>query len=326
LTILAEIHHWLLDVPRTRREACEALRLADQLGRDDLAARAMTARAMAESSDGQPQTGLEHVRRALARAGDAHLAGLASGVTQASMFEYWLGHFQDAVESSRRALFLARQAYDTFSMAQALGILGLALSGQGHYAEAFETFGEARKVAQERGTRPWLARTLACCGGVHLELYDFAGAEALAQEAREVSRSVRWHQSETSAGIDLLLNFARRGEVGRAERLVDEVAPAVAVAQGAHGWLWQLRFATARAEIALARGAWEEAVREAEEVIAMFLRAATALLSLSGDDALFTEAQVRVQTIVEALPDEDLIRRFLAAEAVRPLLTSTMRS
>jgi tetratricopeptide (TPR) repeat protein/transcriptional regulator with XRE-family HTH domain len=375
LTILAEMQPWMPDpdIPRTRYVALETLRRADQLGRDDLAARAMTALALADSSDGQPQAALEHLRRALARAGDAHRAELASSVMQAGMFEYWLGQFQDAVESSRHALDLARHAYDTFSMAQALGILGLALAGQGRYAEAFEAFERARKVAEDRGTRPWLARALSCWGGVHLDLYDFAGAEALAQEAREVSRSVRWLQSETSAGIDLLLNFARRGEVGRAERLVDEVAQVVAVAQGAHGWLWRLRFATARGEIALARGAWEEAASLAEEVIAqsrrtgrlkyeargleiqahalaaqdrtrdaiallqravdlvrptgdpaMFLRAATALLGLAGEDTLFAEAQARAQAIVQALPDENLIRCFQAVEAVRPLLASTL--
>jgi transcriptional regulator with XRE-family HTH domain/tetratricopeptide (TPR) repeat protein len=375
LTILAEIHPWLPvpDIPRARREASEALKLADQLGKDDLAARAMTVLALADSSDGQPQAGLEHMRRALARAGEAHLVGLASNVMSASMYEYWLGHFRDSVESSRRAVNLACQAYDTFSMAQALGNLGLALSGTGRYAEAFEVFEEARRVAQERETRPWLARALACCAGVHLDLYDFAGAEALSQEARELSRSVRWFQSEVSAGIDLMFNFARRGEVGRAESLVDEVAPVVAVAQGAHGWLWRLRFATARGEIALARGAWEEAAILAEEVITqsrrtgrlkyqargleiqaralaapgrtheaiallrsavdlvratedpvMFLRAAAALLSLAGNDALFLEAQARVQAIVQALPNEDLLRHFLHAEAVRPLLPSPM--
>jgi tetratricopeptide (TPR) repeat protein len=374
-TILAEIHPWLPvpDISRARREASEALKLANQLGRDDLAARAMTVLALADSSDGQPQAGLEHIRRALARAGETHLVGLASNVMSASMYEYWLGHFRDSVESSRRAVNLARQAYDTFSMAQALGNLGLALSGTGRYAEAFEVFEEARRVAQERETRPWLARALACCAGVHLDLYDFAGAEALSQEAREVSRSVRWFQSEVSAGIDLMFNFARRGEVGRAESLVDEVAPAVAVAQGAHGWLWRLRFATARGEIALARGAWEEAAIQALEVITqsrrtgrlkyqargleiqaralaalgrtheaiallrsavalvratedpvIFLRAAAALLSLGGDDALFLEAQARVQAIVQALPNEDLLRRFLHAEVVRPLLPSPL--
>jgi len=189
-----------------------------------------------------------------------------------------------------------------------------------------------------------------------------------------VSRSARWPQSETSAGIDLLLNFARRGEVGRAEHLVDEVASAVATAQGAHGWLWRLRLVTAKGEMALARGTWEEAARLAEEVIAqsrrtgrlkyqahgleiraralaalgqvheaiallqeavnlvrattdpaMFLRAATAQLSLAGDDMLFAEAQARVQAIARALTDEHLLRHFLHTEAVLPLLTSSMQ-
>jgi tetratricopeptide (TPR) repeat protein/transcriptional regulator with XRE-family HTH domain len=368
LTTLAEVHHWLLDVPGTRREAREALHLAERIGRDDLAARAMTALALAESSDGQTQASLEYVLQAIVRAGDAHLAELASGVMLSGMLQYWLGHFQDAVASNSRALDLARRSYDTPSMVQALGNLGLALSSTGRYAEAFETFGEARRVAHERGTRQWLARAMAMCGGVHLELFDFAGAEALAQEAREVSRSVHWPFAETSAGIDLLMNFARRGEVGQAERLVAEVAQAVATSQGAHGWLWRLRFATAKGELALARGAWDEAARVAEEVIvqghrlgrvkyqargleiraqalgalgqvheaivllqsavdlvrttgdpALFLHAAGPLLSLSGNDVLFVEAQARARAIVQALPDKDLIDRFLRAEAVRPL-------
>jgi len=64
-----------------------------------------------------------------------------------------------------------------------------------------------------------------------------------------------------------LLNFARRQEVGRAEQLVDEVAEAVRMGTGAHGWLWRLRFAQARAELALARGDWEAALRSANSAI-----------------------------------------------------------
>jgi tetratricopeptide (TPR) repeat protein len=70
-----------------------------------------------------------------------------------------------------------------------------------------------------------------------------------------------------SAGIDLLLNLARRREVSRAEELVDEVAERAAKVAGWHGWQWQMRLAEARAEIALARGDWEEALRPAEDTI-----------------------------------------------------------
>jgi hypothetical protein len=80
-------------------------------------------------------------------------------------------------------------------------------------------------------------------GILYLELFDFARAEALAEEAREISRSLNWSLATASGGIDLLLNYARRQEVGRTESLLVEVAEAVAGIQGAHSahsWLWKL--------------------------------------------------------------------------------------
>jgi tetratricopeptide (TPR) repeat protein len=98
-------------------------------------------------------------------------------------------------------------------------------------------------------------------------VFDFAGAEALAEEARELARSANFLPPVVSASIDLLLNLTRCQEVGRAEQLVDEAAQAVEKAAGFHGWLWRLRLAEARAELALARGDWDEALRWADDAI-----------------------------------------------------------
>jgi hypothetical protein len=103
--------------------------------------------------------------------------------------------------------------------------------------------------------------------GFHLDVFDFEGNEALAEEARELARSHNFAPPGISASIDLLLNFARRGEVGRAEPLASAVGEAVELAAAWHGWLWKLRLAEARAEVALAREEWEEAVRWAGEAI-----------------------------------------------------------
>jgi hypothetical protein len=97
------------------------------------------------------------------------------------------------------------------------------------------------------------------CGGVHLDLLHFEGARALAEEARELARSLSFPLPVVSAGIDLIFNWARSGEAGLAEGLIPEVEEAVATAQGTHGWLWRLRFAQARAESAAARGHWDDA-------------------------------------------------------------------
>jgi hypothetical protein len=102
---------------------------------------------------------------------------------------------------------------------------------------------------------------------LHLILFDFESAEALQSEARELGRSVGFAPSIVSAGIDSLLTFARRHEPGRAAQLLEETAAAAASTADWHGWLWQLRLAQARAELALARDAFDEAVATATNAI-----------------------------------------------------------
>jgi hypothetical protein len=55
---------------------------------------------------------------------------------------------------------------------------------------------------------------------------------------------------------------------------------------------------------------------------ALFLRPATALLALDGDDALAAEARAAADRITAALPDPEMRRRFEAAEPVRFLRKS----
>jgi hypothetical protein len=59
-------------------------------------------------------------------------------------------------------------------------------------------------------------------GGSAAETY-----EELAEEARDLACSLSFAPPAVSAGIDLLLNFARRHDVGRAEALIEEVASSV---------------------------------------------------------------------------------------------------
>src|SRR5439155_3406123 len=155
---------------------------------------------------------------------------------------------------------------DTSARMWALPHLGLALAGSGRYGEAISIFDEARRFGQEYGIWPLLARSISMSAGMHLDLFDYAENERISEEARELARSY-FAPTVVSAGIDLLLSFARRGEVRRAEERVNEVEVALENAAGWHGWLWKLRLAEARAEIALARGEWEAALHWAGETI-----------------------------------------------------------
>ena len=272
LIAMAQVRQWLWDSSGTRRYATEALELAERIGRSDLAVAAISALGTVDSFDGNLHASLEHFHQAFTLAGQDNVAslasGLSSGVEWSGMVLYWLADYPTAVERERQALDLARRAHNLATTSTMSQTLGLALAASGRYGEALQAIAEGEHVAQQHESWPLLARGITIRGGVHLDVFDFVGAEALAEEAREMSRSASFPNALVSAGIDLLLNWARRSEVGHAEHLVHELDEAAIGGQGHHRWLWQVRLAQAHAELALARGDWETALRWAEDAIA----------------------------------------------------------
>jgi tetratricopeptide (TPR) repeat protein len=260
---LAQICFWMCDTPSTRRYAAEGLALADQAGRDDLAAQATAWLAEASKSDGDHQMALELHMRAMARSPEPCLPALAN----APLSLYWLGRNDEAASLARRGIDAARHANDAAATMTVMPHLGMALAALGRYDEAMRVFEEARQFGRTYELRSLLARAIAMSVGLHLDVYDLDGAEALATEARELSRSVAWAPSEVTTGIDLLLSSVRRQEIGRAEQLLDEVVKAAENLKGWHGWKWQLRLANAHTELAMARGEWDAALGWADDTI-----------------------------------------------------------
>ncbi len=178
---------------------------------------------------------------------------------------YWVGKLDEAIERSREAVQKCREVGDSFVLLRALSNLGISLAGRGRYSEALQIFEDAQQFGRENDLGRPLARSMVMLGGVHLEVYDFTTAQSITEEAREIATSFNFPPPIISANIDLLFNFARRGEVERAEALIDEVAEAVKQTSNWHGWLWKMRLAQAQAEISLARGDGEKAIQSAEK-------------------------------------------------------------
>jgi tetratricopeptide (TPR) repeat protein len=249
-----------MDESALRQRASEALEVASAAGRTDLAVDARFWLAWATGSEGNVGSAIDQYLTAVGQTNELGVALAPSVLPLYTTALCWAGHFQLAVERGRDAVRIAREAGDTDSAILALQVLGLALSGTGAYDEAIKVFDEAARFGRDYGIGPFLARSIAMSAGFHLDVFDLDGHAALAEEACEVARSVKFTPALASASIDLLLNLARRGEVGRAERLQREVAETVDRASAWHGWLWSLRFAQARAEVALARGDAETAI------------------------------------------------------------------
>jgi class 3 adenylate cyclase/tetratricopeptide (TPR) repeat protein len=267
LVDLSEVCFWALDVPGLRGHATEALGLAEAVARSHLVLEARGWLAMADNAEGELASSVSGCREAIAQARELRIAPPAFVLPVYCNLLYFLGQHAEAVERGREAVQVAREASDTANMMLALPHYGHALAACGRYDEAQRVFDEARRFGREYGVGPLLARAIAVSAGYHLDVFDFAGNEAIADEARELARSVNFPPTLVSAGIELLLDFIRRQEVGRAEGVVVEVEGAVEKAAGWHGWIWKIRLAEARAELALARADFEEALRRAGDAI-----------------------------------------------------------
>ena len=256
-----------MNTPARGPQPDPAIALAETVRGDDLALDARFWLAWAAVSDGEVGPAIDHYQQALARAEALGVSLAPSVLPLYATTLCWGAQFDHAIRWAHEAVDVARAANDTDSTILGLQVLGLALAGTGRYADAGRVFDEAYRFGREFGIGPFLARSIALSAGFHLDVFDFEGHAALAEEARDLARSVGFPPPLVSASIDLLLNLARRGEVGRAERLAGEVAGAVERASAWHGWLWKLRFAQAQAEIALARGAAEQAIELAGEAL-----------------------------------------------------------
>jgi hypothetical protein len=148
----------------------------------------------------------------------------------------------------------------------ALQHLGLALSGLGQYGEAIGAFDDACRLGRQCGGLPLLARAMSMSVAPLFSLGDCEAARTRALETRELARRVGFEPPLVSAGIDLLRISARLHEPG-CESLLRETHAAVLQARDWHAWKWRVRLTQAQAELALARGRWNEAATNASQVV-----------------------------------------------------------
>lgn len=263
LVSLAETSFWLMNVAGVRHFASEAHRLGDRIGRDDLSSDALAWLASAQAAEGDVLGAIEMDRRALARGGGSRSFGRA----RVPLTLYWAGRTTDAVDQAAQAVECARESQDPAFLLYALQHSGLSLSGAGRYDEAIRVFDEACTLGRRCGALPLLARAISMSVAPFLSLGDLEGARMRALEARELAHRVAFEPPLVSAGIDLLLISARSQDAGSTEALFHEIALATEKASGWHGWKWRLRLSQAKAELALARGNWSEAIVAAGHVV-----------------------------------------------------------
>ncbi|GAG93244.1 unnamed protein product, partial [marine sediment metagenome] len=239
--------------------------IAKKINRRDLEFAAISGLAGADSIDGHLSSSMKQYELAITQATKYGTTVPGHALEFYPLELYWAGRLDEAIEWSRKAIQTCGEVGDTFLLLRALSNLGVSLASRGRYNEALQIFKEAEQIGRENDIGTALARSMVMLGGVHLELYDFKTTQAITEEGKEIATTLDFKAPLISANIDLLFNLARRGEVGEAQALVDEVEKPVEQTAGWHGWLWRIRLAQARAEISLAQGDGEKAVQFAEK-------------------------------------------------------------
>jgi class 3 adenylate cyclase/tetratricopeptide (TPR) repeat protein len=256
---------WLMDPVGLRDYCNKTLSIAKKINRRDLEFAAISGLAGADSIDGHLSSSMKQYELAITQATKYGTTVPGHALEFYPLELYWAGRLDEAIEWSRKAIQTCGEVGDTFLLLRALSNLGVSLASRGRYNEALQIFKEAEQVGRENDIGTALARSMVMLGGVHLELYDFKTAQAITEEGKEIATTLDFKAPLISANIDLLFNFARRGEVGEAQALIDEVEKPVEQTAGWHGWLWRIRLAQARAEISLAQGDGEKAIQFAEK-------------------------------------------------------------
>jgi DNA-binding SARP family transcriptional activator/tetratricopeptide (TPR) repeat protein len=261
---------WAMNMPGVYARAQHADELARTLGRPDLtvAIGGLLAQCLASNGD---------IDAAIAKYGEVRTlreGRHVSSLSLAPLTLYWNGRIPDALVWAAENLDAARAAQDVVSLLVGLPPFGMALAASGRYEEAAAAFAEARTIGERHRAGSLLARAVSMSTGYHLDRGDVDTAEDLASEARELSLSSGWTPGEVSAGIDLAVCRLRRGDVTAAERHIEESTRTAEGIRnrnpgtsGFHDWLWAIRIAWVRTEVALARAAHDEVERLAVEAL-----------------------------------------------------------
>jgi tetratricopeptide (TPR) repeat protein len=311
---------------RRLREAAERAKVLGV----ELAPRASTWHTLMLYWTGQPAEAAErglialHAARRRNDVGATIQAQMVAGLALASN-----GRYAEAI-----GLFAEAARFGREHGAESLVARGLAFS-VGFHLDIFDYQGaealaaDARVFGRSSGYGPAVFNP-----GIDL-LFAFARtqrpgeAEPIALEVEEAIAQTPgfhgwlWQMRLTAARAQLAL--ARR-DWASALRFADE---AVAQAHAKRRVKYEALRLACRSRVLVARGRTKAAIaplRRGVELVrpvgdpAMFLRAATALLDVDGNDALAEEARVAAERMLQELPDPKLRATFAAAEPVRRLL------
>jgi DNA-binding CsgD family transcriptional regulator/predicted negative regulator of RcsB-dependent stress response len=273
LVPLALARIWTEDMTAANQAAAEADALVTELGRDDLRPAVEAVIAYCETDNGDLVAAIQRFRAATRLPGYSQVGLHSRLLFQFPLNLYWTGQFQEAVDRAHASVLMARRANDDSELATLLPSLGMALAACGRYREAAAAFEEGRLVGENLASEVPSIGAISKSTGFHVDTFDYEGARALALQVHGPARAIHHYPYPAiSSGIDLLLICARQRDLETARSIEEAVVERIEREHGRHGFLWRMRLAEARSELALASGDAQAAFAYAEDALALSRR------------------------------------------------------
>jgi DNA-binding CsgD family transcriptional regulator len=254
----------------SRRNAAVALELAAELGRQDLEVAAQALLARLDIVEGKLRPSIAQYEKAYSQAKSWPELRQHRTFLYLPLALYSSGRIEEAIKHGQEVLDSARTAQDLNNTVVASGNLGLALTGGGRYIEALQSFALAREAARQlggAGVLNGLSRAVGMSAAVYMATFNFDLAEEVAEEARDLGNSINFLLPVVSESLDLMRIAIHRDKLASADALALQVEEKLDSGGIAHGLLWRIRLAEARAELALARNNWQETVESANKAM-----------------------------------------------------------
>ncbi len=198
--------------------------------------------------------------------------GYTDSLAQGLMFyghqTYWQGDFQRAVTIGQEGLEAARDVHDGFHELFILALLCLAHGGAGDYGQALQVVQDGLALAQTHDSKFMLGRLTNSLGWLHCEQGDVNRAFEYDQQSADLGRTYGISNVEISALINLGMDALALEDFDQAQSYLAPTLERVErEAFGAHRWRWRVRLFSGLAELYLATGALDDALRMAEDGI-----------------------------------------------------------
>jgi tetratricopeptide (TPR) repeat protein len=282
-SMIAEAHYWLSstyepyfgEMDEAMRHLTTAVEMTRKTGNKPLEAKSLGAIGGTLMWGTTPDTmdegrmRLEESSRIAKEIGDKITE--ASNLSSLGMYHNWKGEFNQAKENLNKAIALEEEVGVIPRIIGKLWSISMVLAGNGEYNDAISTGQSCLQLARDSGLWTIVSIVLNTLGWIY---HDLSNIELAIKYNNEAIESARAHQKGLASGgvpasfLNLGMDYLYKNDYENAEKYFREVSSLLHQHPGAW-WRSKSHILLGRGEISLAKGEYAQALKFAEDSLAI---------------------------------------------------------